>query len=76
MENTIVQPISATEIVLSTLGNKYISGRELTLAERLMALSASAQILAGEYGPGPAEMVVTPPELPESVKGLLANYAG
>ena len=41
-----------------------------------MARSASARYLRGNYGPGPAEMEVSRPELPESIKGLLASYAG
>ena len=46
------------------------------MAERMMALSASGAIVASAYGPGPTEMVVKTPELPENVKGMLANYAG
>ena len=49
---------------------------ELTMTERLMALSAAGAIVASKYGPGPAEMVLTPPQLPEDIRGLLADYAG
>lgn len=63
-----------TESVLTLLGQKYGKGRTLTLCERLMAMSATAATTADRYGPGPEDMVVTPPDLPEDVKGVLANY--
>lgn len=63
-------------LVLTNLGRKFVTGGKLTMAENLMALSAAAATTADSYGPGPATMVVKTPELPESVKGLLANYAG
>lgn len=68
--------VSANENMLHTLGRKISAGRELTLAEDLMARTAAARFLRGNYGPGPAEMQVSRLELPESVKGLLASYAG
>ena len=71
-----VSPLRISENVLSILGNKIAAGRELTMVERMMALSASGAIAASAYGPGPTEMVVRAPELPENVKGMLANYAG
>ena len=57
-------------------GRKYVSGSSLTTAEELMALSASAGEMAKNYGPGPAEMVLKKPELPENVKGILVEHAG
>lgn len=71
-----VPSVSGNENMLHTLGRKLRGGGQLTLAEELMARSASARFLRGNYGPGPAEMQVSRPELPESVKGLLASYAG
>lgn len=71
-----LQPVSATENVLTSLGRKMGSGTDLTLAERLMAMTATAQATKGNYGPGPAEMVLQQPELPETVKGVLAHYIG
>ena len=76
MEFSRVSPLSISENVLSMLGNKIAAGQELTMAERLMALSASGAVISSKYGPGPTEMVVKTPQLPENVKGMLANYAG
>lgn len=69
-----VEPTSANENVLIALGRKLGSGAELSLSERLMAMTATARSTSNYYGPGPAEMVVQPPDLPETVKGVLANY--
>lgn len=68
------QPVDATENVLTHLGRKVASGIELSMAERLMASTATAQVTADRYGPGPADMVVQQPQLPETVKGVLASY--
>ena len=76
MEFTVVSPVKSSENVLRILGNKMASGRELTMAENLMAMTASGHILGNNYRPGPAEMEVSTPQLPENIKGLLANYAG
>lgn len=76
MGDSVVNPISPNELVLGIVGRKYRSGSTLTTAEDLMALSASAGVTASNYGPGPADMVLKRPELPESVKGLLIQYAG
>ena len=64
------------ENVLSILGRKIGSGQTLTLSERLMAFTATARQTANRYGPGPADMVLEPPALPENVAGVLANYIG
>lgn len=71
-----LEPTSATENVLRALGRKVGSGVELTLPESLMAMTATAQSTANNYGPGPAEMRLQRPELPETVKGVLAQYTG
>ncbi len=76
MAESVVKPISPNELVLEVVGRKYKSGSTLTTAEDLMALSASAGMTAQVYGPGPAEMVLKKPELPESVKGMLVEHAG
>ena len=76
MENNNVKPVDITENVLTMLGRKMSSGRDLTMSERLMAMTATAQTTSNRYGPGPADMVVQQPELPETVKGVLANYTG
>lgn len=71
-----IEPTSVTENVLRSLGRKIGSGVELTIPERLMAMTATAQVTANNYGPGPEDMVLQRPELPETVKGVLANYVG
>lgn len=73
---TIAKPLDITESVLTMLGTKVSTGHELTMPERLMAMTATAQTTADRYGPGPADMVLQKPELPEVVKGVLANYVG
>lgn len=69
-----LEPVSRTDAVLTQLGRKIGSGSELSLPERLMAMTATAQATANRYGPGPADMVVQQPQLPETVKGVLASY--
>lgn len=69
-----VSSADIAERVLSALGNQMSSGRELTMAQHLMAMTATAQTTSDYYGPGPAEMVVKPVELPETVKGAIARY--
>ncbi|MGE9984922.1 hypothetical protein [Desulfovibrio sp. SGI.169] len=76
MEYNSVKPVNITENVLTMLGRKMGSGRDLTLSERLMAMTATAQSTSDRYGPGPGDMVLQPPDLPETVKGVLANYIG
>ncbi len=74
MQDFKVDPATANENVLRALGRKIGSGAELTLAENFMAMTATARATKNYYGPGPAEMVVQKPELPETVKGVLAQY--
>ncbi|QCC86324.1 hypothetical protein DDIC_10655 [Desulfovibrio desulfuricans] len=76
MEYTVVNPIDINKNLLGILGRKMINGNKLTLAEDLMALSAYASMTSHYYGPGPAEMHVKTLDLPESVKGLMIEYAG
>ena len=76
MEYNTIKPVNITENVLTMLGRKVSSGRDLTMSERLMAMTATAQSTADRYGPGPADMVLQTPDLPETVKGVLANYTG
>lgn len=74
VEYTPAQPVNTTDNVLTMLGQKLSQGHTLTLSERLMAMTATAATTADRYGPGPADMVLTPPDLPETVKGVLASY--
>ena len=67
MEYNTIKPVNITENVLTMLGRKVSSGRDLTMSERLMAMTATAQSTADRYGPGPADMVLQPPDLPETV---------
>ena len=76
MDNSVVKPVNPNDLVLDIVGRKYVSGSSLTTAEELMALSASAGEMAKNYGPGPAEMVLKKPELPENVKWILVEHAG
>ena len=62
MQDIKIEPTSANENVLTTL------------PERLMAMTATARSTKNYYGPGPADMVLQKPELPETVKGVLAQY--
>lgn len=71
-----IKPVSTTDQVLSMLGQKLTNGQELTMAESLMAMSAAARTKADVFGPGPATMQLQHPQLPEDVKGVLANYTG
>lgn len=71
-----LEPISANENVLRSIGRKVGNGSELTLAENLIAMTATAEAIHSNYGPGPTEMVMKKPELPETVKGVLAQYVG
>ena len=68
--------MDANQVVLSFLGRKLGNGQELTMSEDFMAMTASVKELRQDYGPTPAEMQLERPELPETVKGVLANYAG
>ena len=74
MQDIKIEPTSANENVLTSLGRKIGAGSELTLPERLMAMTATARSTKNYYGPGPADMVLQKPELPETVKGVLAQY--
>ena len=74
MQDIKIEPTSANENVLTSLGRKIGAGSELTLPERLMAMTATARSTKNYYGPGPADMVLQQPELPETVKGVLAQY--
>lgn len=71
-----IEPTNKAENVLGILGRKMSSGRELSLAENLMAMTATSAVTADRYGPGPEAMQLNKPELPEVVKGVLANYSG
>lgn len=62
------------ERTLTNLGMKLSAGAELRLPERLMAMTAAGSATREYYGPGPARMELSAPELPETVKGVLTSY--
>lgn len=76
MDSLGVSQSKIADNVMTNLGRKVASNMELTTVERMMAMTASVQMNSDRYGPGPAEMRLETPELPETVKGILANYVG
>lgn len=70
-----LHPAEPYENILSALSRKISNGSELTIPERLMASSATAQVIHADYGPTPAQMELARPDLPETVKGVLAQYS-
>ncbi|MBQ9407673.1 MAG: hypothetical protein IJU37_13180 [Desulfovibrio sp.] len=75
MKELSIEPMSAVENTLSMLGRKYVSNGELNAPETLMACTAAAEKLRSYYGPDLREIDLRGIELPESVKGLLTDYA-
>ena len=73
----MISPSSAAgaAIVMSTLADKLGRGIQLTNAEQNVAMVNSAQIYSGSFGPMPADMHLTPMQLPENVKGILASFS-
>ena len=74
--STTVQTISGNDVILRSLGQKMNRGEELNSPERIMAISAATAEQGNQYGPGPDTFQVKPIDLPESTKGVLADYAG
>ncbi len=70
-----VKPLRGSEIAMHNLGNKLARGQELNTNEFFQAVSLASQNIREKFGPVPANMEVNPPDLPESTKGVLANYA-
>ena len=75
MLDLTVKPVSAVENTLSILGRKFVSTGNLTPPEELMARTTAARELRSYYGPDLKDIEVHTTELPESVKGLLADHA-
>jgi hypothetical protein len=75
MSDLATGTLSNTDMVMSMLGSKVASGQKLTLAEDLIAMTMTTRILFESMGPTPSTMKVRPVELPENVKGVLADYA-
>ena len=72
---TSVPIVDGNEILMRSFNNKMSRGVELNSPERFMAISAANYESAGKFGPTIEEYTVATPELPESTKGVLANYA-
>ena len=70
-----IKPVSGEELALQHFAVKVNSGGRLTQAELNMSIVAAAAREADRYGPTPKEMELKPEPLPESVKGLLAEFS-
>ncbi len=70
-----IQPIDGLDMQLSNLARLYVlSDGKLGTAHRLMAVSAAAAATAEVYGPTVRSFQVSAPDLPETVKGVIASY--
>ncbi len=75
MLETIPKPVSGADMALENVGTRYVRGGNLTIADENMAMVASAAKSAERFGPSVADFKVNRPQLPESVKGTLVEYA-
>ncbi len=75
MVDAIPEPVSGADMVLENVGNRYVRGGNLTIADENMAMVASAAKSAERFGPSVADFKVSRPELPENVKGTLVEYS-
>lgn len=75
VEYSLGDAVSGRDLALSEIARDFAAGRELGAVQRLMAMSGCAQATRDYYGPAAADMRITPPELPENVKGMLASRA-
>jgi len=66
---------SGASITMSSLADKMSRGIRLTNAEQNIVMSNAAQIFSSSFGPMPADMRLTPMQLPENVKGILASFS-
>ncbi|MDR0239252.1 MAG: hypothetical protein LBI88_03340 [Deltaproteobacteria bacterium] len=62
-------------INMDLLADKMRRGSRFTDAEQSIVMSTASQIYASALGPGPADMRLTPVQLPENVKGILARFS-
>jgi len=60
---------------MAVLADKVRRGSRLTDAEQNIVITNAAQIYSSSFGPMPAEMQLTPMQLPENVKGILASFS-
>ena len=73
----MISPSSPTgaAITMSILADKAGRGAMLTNAEQNIVMTNAAQIFSSSFGPMPSEMHLTPMQLPENVKGILASFS-
>ncbi len=75
METLSVSQPSGADLTLQNLGIRQATGAKLSGVDIGMATLAAAQKNAERFGPGPANMKVAGEQIPEYVKGVLAQYA-
>ena len=66
---------SGAAITMAGLADKVQRGVRLTASDQSVIMSNAAQIHASSFGPMPADMRLTPVQLPEHIKGILASFA-
>ena len=60
---------------MAVLADKVGRGIRLTDAEQNVVMSNAAQIYSSSFGPMPADMRLSPMQLPENVKGILTSFS-
>ncbi len=73
MQSFIPIPPSGADISLQSLGIRYTSGLKLNGVDITVATQAAATQNMEKFGPGPAEMKISPPAIPENVAGALVS---
>ena len=66
---------SGAAITMSVLADKLGRGMRLTNTEQNIIMVNAAQIYSNSFGPMPSDMHLTPMQLPENVKGILASFS-
>ena len=74
--NLTVPNVKGSDLLLHDLGTKVAHGLDLNNPERVMAVSTAAYTEKGKFGPTIETFQLKPMDLPESTKGVLADYAG
>jgi len=60
---------------MAILADKVGRGIQLTNTEQNIVMVNAADIYSSSFGPKPTEMRMTPMQLPENVKGILASFS-
>ena len=73
----MISPMSASgaAITMAVLADKVGRGIRLTDAEQNVVMSNATQIYSSSFGPMPADMRLSPMQLPENVKGVLTSFS-